>query len=540
LLESIQGLGGGEDFRWSSDRQKVLNSLLCLSYDKQKVLNSLLRLSLEDIPLNELLQHTLDLLTTISWLAQKSKGVIFLIEDQPEILVMKAQKGLTGPHQASCAQVPFGRCICGLAAATRQLQFVAGIDARHEIQYEAMTPHGHYCVPILSGARLLGAITLAVKEKHRRSPKEEEFLTAIANTLAGIIIRREAEAAQRKIEQELKSLVENIHAVVFKGSVDCSIDFFDDKIEEMTGYPKQEFDSRRLKWIDLVLPEDVQDAKQTFIQGLRTCRNYVREFRIRTKQGEVIWIEERSHIVCNQKGRVEYINGVFFDITKRKERDFIINTFGRYVDPDIALKLLSRKEAPFFTCEKREVAILFADIRDFTPTAESLKPEDTIYLVNRFFSTMVKVIKQHGGFVLDFAGDSVLSFFDPADGLLAAMALRAVRCAFKMQEAVNGVNAPEGSRELPPLAMGIGLHVGEVVVGNIGSESMAKYGIMGLAVNLTHRLQGQARGGEVIVSEAFYRLVEPEVVANGSFQTHLKGIQEPMNLYAVEYLREAE
>jgi class 3 adenylate cyclase len=83
--------------------------------------------------------------------------------------------------------------------------------------------------------------------------------------------------------------------------------------------------------------------------------------------------------------------------------------------------------------------------------------------------------------------------------------------------------------------MGIGLHAGEVVVGNIGSESRAKYGIMGAAVNLTHRIQGQAQGGEVAISDAVYRHVEQEVAVKREFRVRLKGVQEEATLYVVDH-----
>jgi class 3 adenylate cyclase len=104
-----------------------------------------------------------------------------------------------------------------------------------------------------------------------------------------------------------------------------------------------------------------------------------------------------------------------------------------------------------------------------------------------------------------------------------------------MQAAQAEVNAAEP--QYPALQMGIGLHTGEVVVGNIGSESRAKYGIVGAAVNLTHRIQGQARGGEVVVSEAVRRQVEQFLTVQRAFETRLKGIQEPVNLYVVAALR---
>lgn len=93
-----------------------------------------------------------------------------------------------------------------------------------------------------------------------------------------------------------------------------------------------------------------------------------------------------------------------------KERDYISNTFGRYVDPKIARELLNRPEAALIGGEKRQVAILFADLRAFTPIAENLIPEETIRLINRFFSEMIEVIHRHHGIIVDFFGDGLLAF----------------------------------------------------------------------------------------------------------------------------------
>jgi class 3 adenylate cyclase len=214
-----------------------------------------------------------------------------------------------------------------------------------------------------------------------------------------------------------------------------------------------------------------------------------------------------------------------------KERDFISNTFGRYVDQEIARELLSRPEAARLGGEKREVVILFSDIRGFTPLAETLSPEATIQLVNRHFSLMIDVLQQHRGIIVDFLGDAILAFFDPWHGPLTPVVRRGVRCALSMEAAVADQNLSEF--KLHKLQIGIGLHVGEVVVGNIGSETRAKYGIVGAAVNLTHRIQAQAREGEVVISEAAYRQISDEIVIKRSFHTKLKGIQNPINLYVV-------
>jgi class 3 adenylate cyclase len=215
-----------------------------------------------------------------------------------------------------------------------------------------------------------------------------------------------------------------------------------------------------------------------------------------------------------------------------KERDFISNTFGRYVDQEIARELLSRPEASRMGGVKREVVILFADIRGFTPLAETLSPEATIHLVNRHFARMIDVIQAHRGIIVDFLGDAILAFFDPLDGPMEPVVHRAISSALKLQAAIESENLAEPG--YPALHLGIGLHAGEVVVGNIGSESRAKYGIIGSAVNLTHRIQGQAQGGEVVVSEMVFQHCEAVVAVKRTFETTLKGIAHPVTLYAVE------
>jgi adenylate cyclase len=215
-----------------------------------------------------------------------------------------------------------------------------------------------------------------------------------------------------------------------------------------------------------------------------------------------------------------------------KERDFISNTFGRYVDPEIARELLSRPEAALLGGEKREVVILFADIRNFTPLAETLSPEATIQLVNRHFSRMIEVIQQHRGIIVDFLGDAILAFFDPLHRPIKPTAEQAVSCAWRMQEVMTAENTV--NPEDPPLTMGIGLHAGKVVVGNIGSESRAKYGIIGADVNLTNRIQGQARSRELVISASVFQLIGDMLKVSRTFEAELKGIAQPVTLYVVE------
>ncbi|NIM59656.1 MAG: GAF domain-containing protein [Candidatus Aminicenantes bacterium] len=128
-----------------------------------------------------------------------------MVEDDPEMLVMKANRSLGTPLLTMCARIPFGRCLCGRAASSGEVVFADCIDKRHEHQYEGISPHGHYCIPIISSEKkVLGVINLYVREGHRRDQREEDFLTAIANTLAGIIELKQTDQALKKREKELE------------------------------------------------------------------------------------------------------------------------------------------------------------------------------------------------------------------------------------------------------------------------------------------------------------------------------------------------
>jgi signal transduction histidine kinase len=163
------------------------------NYDIQKVLNQLLNFSLKTVSIDEVLEYALDLVFSISWISFKSKGSIFLVGDDPQVLVMRVQRGISDFLQKSCARIPFGKCLCGQAALTKKIQFVDHLDKRHEIRYASITPHGHYCVPIIFSDKVLGVLNVYIKEKHVYSQREEGFLAAVANVLAGVIERKKSE-----------------------------------------------------------------------------------------------------------------------------------------------------------------------------------------------------------------------------------------------------------------------------------------------------------------------------------------------------------
>jgi two-component system sensor histidine kinase HydH len=138
-------------------------------------------------------------------------------------------------------------------------------------------------------------------------------------------LKREIEDRKR-IEQELREsetryrlLINNMPSIVYRGYKDWSVDFMDEKVKALTGYGMEEFNSRQRKWSEVIIGRDLETARKAFIQALKTNKSYVREYRIETKGGEIRWIQERGQIICDKDGEIEYVSGVFFDVTERKQ-----------------------------------------------------------------------------------------------------------------------------------------------------------------------------------------------------------------------------
>ncbi|MCL4500689.1 MAG: PAS domain S-box protein [Deltaproteobacteria bacterium] len=133
--------------------------------------------------------------------------------------------------------------------------------------------------------------------------------------------RRQAELALKESEEKYRLLVRQIPAVVYQGYTDWRVDFFDRKAEPLTGHLIEEFNSGAVKWVDLIVPEDLAEARRIFIAALRGDGSYVRCYRIKSKVGGMRWIQERGQIYCDDAGKIEYVKGVFFDITERQQAE---------------------------------------------------------------------------------------------------------------------------------------------------------------------------------------------------------------------------
>jgi class 3 adenylate cyclase len=209
---------------------------------------------------------------------------------------------------------------------------------------------------------------------------------------------------------------------------------------------------------------------------------------------------------------------------------FIRQTFGRYLSDEVVEGLLDTPEGLTLGGEKRTVTILMADLRGFSGMAERLEAERVVRILNNYLGAMAEVIARFQGTIDEFIGDAVLALFGapiqrPDD------AQRAVACAVAMQLALREVNAINERTGGPRLEMGIAVNTGEVVVGNIGSEKRAKYGVVGREVNLTGRIEGHTLGGQILVSDSTLRAGAGLLQVGESFSFEAKGFRDPVTVH---------
>src|SRR2546422_1933420 len=218
-----------------------------------------------------------------------------------------------------------------------------------------------------------------------------------------------------------------------------------------------------------------------------------------------------------------------------RQRDFIRNTFGRYVSPEVAKTLLESPEGLRFGGEKRVVTILMSDLRGYTRFAEQGDPARVMEVLNGYLARMTDIVVEYGGTINEFIGDAIFAIFG-APIPHADHAERAAATALAMQRAMTEINDTHVARGLPRFEMGIGVNTGEAVVGNIGSEQRAKYAVVGSAVNVAARIEGSTVGGQVFLSAVTYEQLRDKAEVLPPVSVELKGLAAPLLLYELRGL----
>jgi adenylate cyclase len=178
------------------------------------------------------------------------------------------------------------------------------------------------------------------------------------------------------------------------------------------------------------------------------------------------------------------------------------------------------------------VSVLFADIRGFTTFAERHQPEEVVTALNQYFDRMVRVVFAHHGTLDKYLGDGLMALFG-APLEQPDHPRHAVQAALEMQAAVADLNAARRDADLAPLHIGIGINSGEAIVGNIGTEERMEYTVIGDMVNVAQRLQTEAAGGDIVISDKVLAHIQGHLTVRQTIETRLKGRRQPVRAHRI-------
>jgi adenylate cyclase len=222
--------------------------------------------------------------------------------------------------------------------------------------------------------------------------------------------------------------------------------------------------------------------------------------------------------------------GITNMVLSLRDKDFIKETFGKVVDPIVRDHLLGGNIR--LGGESRIATILFSDIRDFTTLSEKLTPAQVVEMLNVYFETMSKCIEAEGGLINKYIGDAIMAIFNvpvPKENHAKSAYLSAKNMLAKLE----AMNIEFGNRGLPMLDIGIGLHTGEVLAGNIGSSSRLEYTVIGDSVNVASRIEGLCKitKQNILLSEATAKEMKDDVALKSLGSFELKGRKERIEIF---------
>ena len=221
-------------------------------------------------------------------------------------------------------------------------------------------------------------------------------------------------------------------------------------------------------------------------------------------------------------------SAVFEDIEKTEMK----KAFGRYVNPEVIEEILADPEKNYLKTDKKELTVMFSDLRGFTALSEKFSAEQIVEILNEHFETMSKIILKNRGTLDKFVGDEIMALFG-APVYTESHALKAIKTALEMQEAQKGLSRKIKKKLGVDVNIGIGINTGDMVVGNIGCTQRSDYTVIGDNVNIAARLCGAAKAGQVLITETTYAEVKKLVEVEELEPITVKGKSKPIHIYNV-------
>ncbi len=304
----------------------------------------------------------------------------------------------------------------------------------------------------------------------------------------------------------------------------------DQRMPEMTGI-------QFLEKILPVFPDTIRMILTGFsdVEAIIDAINTGRVFRYITKP----WDEQELRMTIENARQIYNLqqknkNLVTELQVKLEEQDKTLKLFKKYVPEPIVNRTLTQTGASIFEGESREVAVLFCDIRGFTPMSEVLKPKEVVGFLNDYYTIMGGIIKRHNGNVTQFVGDEIFATFG-APLLQENNEEHAVFAAIEMMDTVDQLNDIYEEKFKAKIQMGIGINYGEVVVGNVGSEDRIEFAVTGDTVNTGKRIESITKDYPncILIRDNVFEKTKELIITKKWEAIHVKGKRDKIVVYEV-------
>ncbi|HEY57497.1 MAG TPA: GAF domain-containing protein [Anaerolineae bacterium] len=489
------------------------------------------------LDLDTVLQMVIDYIIRLT---QAERGFLMLREEQGELRTVIARHW--EQEDLSPAELNFSRSIVQRVVATGEPVLTS--NAQHDPRFRNGESVALYhlksviCVPLKVKDRLVGVIYVDHRMRSGAfAPQHLGMLMAFAHQAATALenarLFQEVRRALAEVSQ-LKDLLDRVFASIASGVVTVDTEgrivmcnraaerLLCASFEEVKGYPWEQVLAPLASTLRSYWPVVVEEGRE--VVGVEVSPHWPGRGRVYWQLSMSPWYGENRQLLGATL--------VIHDLTEQRHLEEMQRIFERMVSPEVIRQLSWEQLRP--GGERREITVVFADLRGFTALGEQVSPETLVTMLNRYLALAAGVLLEEGGTVDKFIGDAAMAWFN-APVPQPDHALRAVRAAWAMQQRLRQLHP-----QLPPawrLGMGIGIHTGEAVIGLVGSERRLDYTVIGDAVNVAKRLEEAARPGQILLTEATWRLVQERVAVRPLPPLSVKGKKTPLRVYEMTGLR---